>query len=151
MDNSLLIESVRIPVNDWFNIAAIVAIVILGIAATLLTLAASGLLDAIVVMIIAVITLCLSYTHPLTMPSERPVPLSQISERVHVTDSKIVIDKLPDEIKYKPERLKDLKERKIFVFSYDETFETGKLTDATGEIYQISNEDTKFLKERGAK
>ena len=151
MDNSLLIDVTQVPVNDWFNIAALVAIVILGVTATLLTLVACGLLDAIVVMIIAIITLCFTYTHPLTMPSEHSVPLSQISDKVHVTDSKVVIDKLPDEIRYKPERLKDLKEKKIFVFSYDETFETGKLTDATGEIYQISDEDTKFLKERGAK
>lgn len=151
MDNTLLIEVTRVPVNNWLQIIVIIAIVILGMTATLFTLAVCGLLDAIVVMVIAVITLYFTYTHPFTIPSERSVPLSQISDQVHVTNSKVVIDKLPDNIKYRPERLKDSRDRKIFVFSYDETFETGKLTDATGEIYPVSDADTQFLKERGAK
>lgn len=68
-----------------------------------------------------------------------------------MTDSKVVIDKLPENIRYEPKQFQDVKERQIFVFSYDETFEVGILTSASGETFVLLDEDTKFLKERGAK
>lgn len=82
-----------------------------------------------------------------------PITLSDgaISDQVHVTGSKVVIDELPDNIHYQPTQYKNVKERQVFAFSYDDTFEVGKLTSASGETFVLLDEDTKFLKERGAK
>lgn len=151
MDNSLLIESTRVSPDTWVNITISVIVAVTGLFFTLLVFLVEGICEAVVTAIIAGACLYGSIVNPLTRLDEHPISLSAISDQIHVTDSKIVIDKLPDNIKYRPEHLKDSRERRIFVFSYDETFETGKLTDATGETYPISDEDTKFLKERGAK
>ena len=101
--------------------------------------------------IIAVACVYGSIVNPISRNEEKSVPLSRISEQVHVTDSKVVIDKLPENIRYEPKQFQGVKERQIFVFSYDETFETGKLTSASGETFVLLDEDTKLLKERGAK
>lgn len=151
MANHLLIESTRVPADTWVQITLTVAIVIIGLFATFITLAAYGTCEAVVTAIIAVACLYGSIVNPLTIYEKQPVPLSRISEQVHVTDSKVVIDKLPENIRYEPKQFQGVKERQIFVFSYDETFETGKLTSASGETFVLLDEDTKFLKERGAK
>ena len=151
MANHLLIESTRVPADNWMQIALTVAIVIIGLFATLFTLVAYSVCDAVITAIIAIVCLYGSIVNPLTIPKKQPVPLSHISDQVHVTDSKVVIDKLPENIHYEPKPFQGVKERQIFVFSYDETFEVGKLTSASGETFVLLDEDTKFLKERGAR
>ena len=111
---------------------------------------------ALVSTTIMLITMCIlpftDKTKDIALSSlDSNVPLSRISEQVHVTDSKVVIDKLPENIRYEPKQFQGVKERQIFVFSYDETFEVGKLTSASGETFVLLDEDTKLLKERGAK
>ena len=118
---------------------------------TLLVFLVEGGGEAVFTAIIAVACVYGSIVNPISRNEEKSVPLSRISEQVHVTDSKVVIDKLPENIRYEPKQFQGVKERQIFVFSYDETFETGKLTSASGETFVLLDEDTKFLKERGAK
>lgn len=151
MANHLLIESTRVPADTWMQIALTVAIVIIGLCATFITLAAYGTCEAVITAILAIACVYGSIVNPISLHKEQPVPLSRISDQVHVADSKVVIDKLPENISYEPKQFQGVKERQIFVFSYDETFETGKLTSASGETFVLLDEDTKFLKERGAK
>lgn len=151
MANHLLIESTRVPVDNWLQIVLSVAIVIVGLFLTFLTLAAYGVCEAVVIAIISAACVYGSIVNPLSLHVEKSVPLSRISDQVHVTDSKVVIDKLPENIRYEPKQFQGVKERQIFAFSYDETFEVGKLTSASGETFILLDEDTKFLKERGAR
>lgn len=151
MANHILMESTRVPADTWVQITLTVAIVIIGLFATFITLAAYGTCEAVVTAIIAVACVYGSIVDPISFKEDKSAPLSRISDQVHVTDSKVVIDELPDNIHYQPTQYKDVKERQIFAFSYDETFETGKLTSASGETFVLLDEDTKFLKERGAK
>lgn len=151
MANHLLIESTRVTMDTWVNITISVVVVLVGLFFTLLVFLVEGGCEAVFTAIIAVACVYGSIVDPISRNEEKSVPLSRISEQVHVTDSKVVIDKLPENIRYEPKQFQDVKERQIFVFSYDETFETGKLTSASGETFVLLDEDTKFLKERGAK
>ena len=151
MANHLLIESTRVTMDAWVNITISVAVALVGLFFTLLVFLVEGGCETVITAIIAVVCVYGSIVNPLTIPKKQPVPLSRISDQVHVTDSKIVIDKLPENIRYEPKQFQGVKERQIFVFSYDETFETGKLTSASGETFVLLDEDTKLLKERGAK
>ena len=151
MANHLLIESTRVTMDTWVNITISVAVALVGLFFTLLVLLVEGGCEAVVTAIIAVACLYGSIVNPISLNEEKSVPLSRISEQVHVNDSKVVIDKLPENIRYEPKQFQGVKERQIFVFSYDETFEVGKLTSASGETFVLLDEDTKFLKERGAK
>lgn len=151
MANHLLIESTRVTMDTWVNIAISVVVALVGLFFTLLVFLVEGVCEAVVAAIIFGACLYGSIVNPISLHKEQPVPLSRISDQVHVADSKVVIDKLPENISYEPKQFQGVKERQIFVFSYDETFETGKLTSASGETFVLLDEDTKFLKERGAK
>lgn len=151
MANHLLIESTRVTMDTWVNITVSVVVAIVGLLITFLVFLVEGICEAVVAAIIFGACLYGSIVNPISLNEEKSVPLSRISEQVHVTDSKVVIDKLPENIRYEPKQFQDVKERQIFVFSYDETFEVGKLTSASGETFVLLDEDTKFLKERGAK
>lgn len=133
------------------NITISVVVALVGLFFTLLVFLVEGGCEVVVTAIITVTCVYGSIVNPISRNEEKSVPLSRISEQVHVNDSKVVIDKLPENIRYEPKQFQGVKERQIFVFSYDETFETGKLTSASGETFVLLNEDTKFLKERGAK
>ena len=151
MANHLLIESTRVTMDTWVNITISVVVAFVGLFFTLIIFLVEGGCEAVFTAIIAVACVYGSIVNPISRNEEKSVPLSRISEQVHVTDSKVVIDKLPENIRYEPKQFQGVKERQIFVFSYDETFETGKLTSASGETFVLLDEDTKFLKERGAK
>lgn len=151
MANHLLIESTRVTMDTWVNIAISVVVALVGLFFTLLVFLVEGVCEAVVAAIIFGACSYGSIVNPISLHKEQPVPLSRISDQVHMADSKVVIDKLPENIRYEPKQFQDVKERQIFVFSYDETFETGKLTSASGETFVLLDEDTKFLKERGAK
>ena len=80
-----------------------------------------------------------------------PIPLSQVQQYVHVDNSKVVIDELPDEYFYhdktnKPEHVG----RRIFEFKNDSLYEKATLVDENGNSFRLNDDDIKFLEERGA-
>lgn len=80
-----------------------------------------------------------------------PIPLSQVQQYVHVDKSKIVIDELPEEYFYhdktdKPEHVG----RRIFEFKNDSLYEKVTLVDEDGNSFRLTDDDIKFLEERGA-
>ena len=84
------------------------------------------------------------------------VPLSTIGDKVTVQGEKVVIDKFDGPYGY--ESLTEKKDEsdpkrdteQIFKFEYNELYESGKLITEKGSYYELSKEDVKFLKERGA-
>lgn len=85
------------------------------------------------------------------------VPLSTIGDKVTVQGEKVVIDKFDEPYGY--ESLTEKKDEsnpksnteQIFKFEYNELYESGKLITEKGSYYELSKEDVKFLKERGAR
>ena len=80
-----------------------------------------------------------------------PIPLSQVQQYVHVDNSKVVIDELPEEYFYhdktdKPEHVG----RRIFEFKNDSLYEKVTLVDEDGNSFRLTDDDIKFLEERGA-
>lgn len=80
-----------------------------------------------------------------------PIPLSQVQQYVHVDKSKVVIDELPDEYFYhdktnKPEHIG----RRIFEFKNDSLYEKVTLVDENGNSFRLTDDDIKFLEQRGA-
>lgn len=80
-----------------------------------------------------------------------PIPLSQVQQYVHVDKSKVVIDELPEEYFYhdktdKPEHVG----RRIFEFKNDSLYEKVTLVDENGNSFRLTDDDIKFLEERGA-
>ena len=80
-----------------------------------------------------------------------PIPLSQVQQYVHVDKSKVVIDELPEEYFYhdktnKPEHIG----RRIFEFKNDSLYEKVTLVDENGYSFRLTDDDIKFLEERGA-
>ena len=80
-----------------------------------------------------------------------PIPLSQVQQYIHVDKSKVVIDELPDEYFYhdktnKPEHIG----RRIFEFKNDSLYEKVTLVDENGNSFRLTDDDIKFLEERGA-
>ena len=85
------------------------------------------------------------------------VPLSTIGDKITVQGEKVVIDKFDEPYGY--ESLTEKKDEsnpksdteQIFKFEYNELYESGKLITEKGSYYELSKEDVKFLKERGAR
>lgn len=80
------------------------------------------------------------------------IPISQVQQYVHVDKSKVVIDELPEEYFYhdktdKPEHVS----RRIFEFKNDSLYEKVTLVDENGNSFRLTDDDIKFLEERGAK
>lgn len=80
-----------------------------------------------------------------------PIPLSQVQQYVHVDKSKVVIDELPEEYFYhdktnKPEHIG----RRIFEFKNDSLYEKVTLVDENGNSFRLTDDDIKFLEQRGA-
>ena len=80
-------------------------------------------------------------------------PLSEISNIVTVQDNKVTIDKLPENYRFK--KLDEINvtlnanEQHIFEFSHSDFYNEDRLIDRNGHLIKLSEEDTKFLKERG--
>lgn len=79
------------------------------------------------------------------------IPISQVQQYVHVDKSKVVIDELPEEYFYhdktdKPEHVG----RRIFEFKNDSLYEKVTLVDENGNSFRLTDDDIKFLEERGA-
>lgn len=79
------------------------------------------------------------------------IPMSQVQQYVHVDKSKVVIDELPKDYFYhdktdKPEHIG----RRIFEFKNDSLYEKVTLVDENGNSFRLTDDDIKFLEERGA-
>lgn len=80
---------------------------------------------------------------------------------MYIEGNKVIIDKLPKDYYYKnlnDDRFgnedKDFlneEEKQVLVFEEDNTYNVSYLIDKYGRKYELSDEDTKFLKERGVK
>ena len=85
------------------------------------------------------------------------VSLSTVGDKITVHGDKVKIEKFDKqygyeystfkESEYTPSRDTD----QIFKFEYNEFYETGKLITEKGGYYELSKEDTKFLKEKDGK
>lgn len=80
-----------------------------------------------------------------------PIPLSQVQQYVHVDKSKVVIDELPEEYFYKDKTDKpEHVGRRIFEFKNDSLYEKVTLVDENGNSFRLTDDDIKFLEQRGA-
>lgn len=86
--------------------------------------------------------------------------LKQIDSIIQVEGNKVMINKLPKDYYYKDlkgnrigydEDILNGKEKQVLVFEEDNTYNVSYLIDKYGRKYELSDEDTKFLKERGVK
>ena len=87
MANHLLIESTRVTMDTWVNITITVVVALVGLFFTLLVFLVEGGCEAVFTAIIAVACVYGSIVDPISRNEEKSVPLSRISEQVHVTDS----------------------------------------------------------------
>ena len=81
-------------------------------------------------------------------------PLSNIESSISVEDSRVVIDKLPSNYNYKKQddsKSPDSNKKQVFKYEEDATFNSSYLVMESGKKYKLSEEDTKFLKEKGVK
>lgn len=80
-------------------------------------------------------------------------PLSELSNVITVQDNKVTIDKLPENYRFK--KLDEINvtlnsnEQHIFEFSHSDFYKEDRLIDRNGHLIKLSEEDTKYLKERG--
>ena len=80
-------------------------------------------------------------------------PLSELSNVITVQDNKVTIDKLSENYRFK--KLDEINvtlnanEQHIFEFSHSDFYNEDRLIDRNGHLIKLSEEDVKFLKERG--
>ena len=88
------------------------------------------------------------------------VPLSYIDNKITVNGEKVVIDELDELYGYHEYSNDDTEfgnrkangnSRQIFKFEYSDLYESGKLIKENGSYYNLSKEDIKYLKVKGAK
>ena len=86
--------------------------------------------------------------------------LKQIDSIIQVDGNKVMINKLPESYYYKDlkgnrigydEDILNGQEKQVLIFEEDNTYNVSYLIDKYGRKYELSDEDTKFLKERGVK
>ena len=82
-------------------------------------------------------------------------PLSELSNVITVQDNKVTIDKLPEHYRFK--KLDEINvtlnsnEQHIFEFSHSDFYNEDRLIDRNGHLIKLSDEDIKYLKERGVR
>lgn len=88
----------------------------------------------------------------------KEIDLSVVEKNIQVDGNKVIIDNLEDKYYYKDKLLYAKENEKTEVehitrrvFKYDDFYDTKKLIDEDGNEFKLSEEDTKFLKERGVK
>ena len=88
----------------------------------------------------------------------KEINLSAVEKNIQVDGNKVIIDNLDDKYYYKDKLIyakekekSDVEHVKRRVFKYDDFYDTKKLIDEDGNEFKLNEEDTKFLKERGAK
>lgn len=82
------------------------------------------------------------------------VNMNQLDSQIHVDGAKITIDPLPEGYEYNffsKFYMPSEKKSNIFRFEQDEFYGTTRLIAENGSEFKLSDEDIKFLKERGAK
>lgn len=82
------------------------------------------------------------------------VNMNQLDSQIHVNGAKITIDPLPEGYEYNffsKFYTPSAKKSNIFRFEQDEFYGTTRLIAENGSEFKLSDEDIKFLKERGAK
>lgn len=86
--------------------------------------------------------------------------LKQIDSIIQVDGNKVMIDKLPEDYYYKnlngdrigyDEDILNGKEKQVLIFEEDKTYNVSYLIDKYGRKYELSEDDTKYLKERGVR
>lgn len=86
--------------------------------------------------------------------------LKQIDSIIQVEGNKVMINKLPENYYYKDlkgnrigydEDILNGKEKQVLVFEEDKTYNVSYLIDKYGRKYELSDDDTKFLKEKGVR
>ena len=80
--------------------------------------------------------------------------LRDIEQSIIVEDSKVTIDKLPGNYTYKKledDKTPESNKKQVFKYEEDSTFNSSFLVMESGKKYKLSEEDTKFLKEKGVK
>lgn len=86
--------------------------------------------------------------------------LKQIDSIIQVEGNKVMINKLPENYYYKDlkgnrigydEDILNGQEKQVLIFEEDNTYNVSYLIDKYGRKYELSDDDTKFLKERGVK
>ena len=84
--------------------------------------------------------------------------LKQIDSIIQVEGNKVMINKLPENYYYKDlkgnrigydEDILNGQEKQVLIFEEDNTYNVSYLIDKYGRKYELSDDDTKFLKERG--
>ena len=160
MDNTVLVERTFEPVT--LSLPLVIITLIAGVI-TLLIVARSyksndELLQVIAIPFLLVIAFAITpwlhYEMGVSKGEAKydPIPLSQVQQYVHINQSKVVIDELPEEYFYKdktdkPEHIG----RRIFEFKNDSLYEKVTLVDEDGNEFKLNNDDIKFLEERGAR
>ena len=72
----------------------------------------------------------------------------------NMEDSKVTIDKLPGNYTYKKlddDKKPESNKKQVFKYEEDATFNSSFLVMESGKKYKLSEEDIKFLKERGVR
>lgn len=86
--------------------------------------------------------------------------LKQVNSIIQVDGNKVMINKLPENYYYKDlkgnrigydEDVLNGQEKQVLIFEEDKTYNVSYLIDKYGRKYELNEEDTKFLKERGVK
>lgn len=87
--------------------------------------------------------------------------LKQIDSIIQVEGNKVIINKLPENYYYKnlnddqftsdDKDVLNEEEKQVLVFEEDNTYNVSYLIDKYGRKYELSEEDTKYLKGRGIK
>lgn len=160
MDNTVLVErtfepvTLPVPIIIMTIIAGAIALVIMNyVGKSIGDEPALVLAIPFLVITTLLITPWLHYEMGISKGEEKynPIPLSQVQQYVHVDKSKVVIDELPKDYFYhdktdKPEHIG----RRIFEFKNDSLYEKVTLVDENGNSFRLTDDDIKFLEERGA-
>lgn len=86
--------------------------------------------------------------------------LKQIDSIIQVEGNKVMINKLPENYYYKDlkgnrigydEDILNGQEKQVLIFEEDNTYNVSYLIDKNGRKYELSDVDTKYLKERGVR
>lgn len=104
----------------------------------------------VITLIIGVICLAFSTKNETEqiIKTNKTAPFETIQQYIHVEKDKIIIDKLPDEYKFK--KIDNIqpsnKETNIFTFIEDSTYNKHYLVNYKGEKYILNEHDAQFIK-----
>lgn len=106
----------------------------------------------VITLIIGVICLAFSTKNETEqiIKTNKTAPFETIQQYIHVEKDKIIIDKLPDEYKFK--KIDNIqpnsKETNIFTFVEDSTYNKYYLINYKGEKYILNEHDAQFIKNK---